>query len=189
MGQLGLTDSGVDGRTWVQALGSGSASNFSNNCEILVTEIYSPFLNKVSSRVLSVKEADSTDRNISDFAIQRLTSWKSPETGFVYGTHWRVFSSEGINLDITVDFENQEIHRGLWQGSCAVQGNFRNEKVTGVGYAEQLEKVPRSLFGLMQFCVSPYHLIFQNMLGRANLGLLDRLGRSHIFKLRQVSQQ
>jgi predicted secreted hydrolase len=79
---------------------------------------------------------------ISDFQTQALGSWKSPHTGAVYPSGWRVrVPSEGIDVTVTPVMRDQElVDRQLgvayWEGDCNVRGVDEHRPVRGVAYVE-----------------------------------------------------
>ena len=82
-----------------------------------------------------------------------------------------------------VDFDDQEFHRGLWEGSCSATGEVEGERVTGVGYAEQVDRAQGPLTELLSLGAAPGHFVLQNILGRANLGLWDLSERLRIWRV------
>lgn len=195
-GILKIEDSvqAIEGLAWIdrqwgswEEMGIGSwiwlSLQLSNNCEILLTEIYPPFFRLVSSKVLSIKMNEGQDLFLPDFTVHTVSKWTSPETGQTYGSRWQVESPGTLSLTVDVDFEDQEIHGGLWQGSCAVRGSFRGTVVTGVGYAEQIERTPSKLAGIVSISLAPYHSVMQTILGRSNLGLMDLVEKLQLWRL------
>lgn len=196
---IGSSTESIEGMAWIdrqwgswEDLGIGSwiwhSLQLSNGCEILVTEIYPPFLKRVASKVLSIKMNGLPDRYISDFTIRTLSRWTSPGTGSSYGSKWRIESPGILDLTIKVDFENQELHKGLWQGTSTVAGKFDGGDVSGVGYAEQIEKATSKLSELVSISLAPGHYLMQNLLGRANLGVMDLAERLEPWKFLSASR-
>ena len=79
---------------------------------------------------------------LADFSIEALGSWKSPHTGAVYPSSWRVrIPSEGIDVRVTPLLRDQELvdkQLGVayWEGDCDVAGVDRGHAVHGVAYVE-----------------------------------------------------
>lgn len=184
----------VSGIAWIdrqwgnwEEMGIGSwiwlSLQLSNGCEILLTEINSPYLNRATTKVMSIKKGNgSADEHYSEFIIRCLSQWRSPETGSAYGTMWEIMSSNRMQLCVEVDFDDQELHQGLWQGSCSVKGEFEGKSVNGVGYAEQVNKTPSTVLALTSLILAPYHLLLQSLTRRPDFGILEFLERKEIWK-------
>lgn len=183
----------VKGVAWIdrqwgswEDMGIGSwiwfSLQLSNGCEILATEIYTPFLRRSSSKVLSIKMQDSREFHTSDFGIHETARWKSETSGSVYGARWIISSENMLNLRVATDFDEQELQRGLWEGSCEVEGTFEGNQVHGIGFAEQVERSASNLLSLLSLSVAPYHYIIQNLLDKPNLGVWDLVERLGVWK-------
>ncbi|MBI5967265.1 MAG: carotenoid 1,2-hydratase [Deltaproteobacteria bacterium] len=90
-------------------------------------------------------ERDGTARHLGpkDILISVLDQWKSPQSGGVYPSRWRIqIPSAGIDLLVTplvADQElNTEVSTGViyWEGIVAGQGTSRGRKVSCEGYVE-----------------------------------------------------
>jgi predicted secreted hydrolase len=79
---------------------------------------------------------------LADFSTQAVGTWKSPHTGAVYPSGWRVrIPSEGLDVTVTPVMRDQElVDRRLgvayWEGDCDVAGTDRSRPVRGVAYVE-----------------------------------------------------
>jgi len=187
--ELGVKGIGWIDRQWGgwEDMGIGSwvwfSLQLSNGCEILATEIYSPIFRGSSTKVLSIKGKDQREAHTSKFQIRQTEFWNSKISGSRYGRKWLLESPSMLRLEIEVDFDDQEIHRGLWEGSCFVQGTYLGDSVKGVGFSEQVDRSPGFLLGLLTLSAAPFHFITQNLLGRANLGLWDLADRLRVWKV------
>ncbi len=67
----------------------------------------------------------------ADFQTQALGTWKSPASGAVYPSGWRVrVPSEGLDVTITPLLRDQELidqqlHVAYWEGDCDLSGTDR----------------------------------------------------------------
>jgi predicted secreted hydrolase len=164
-------DMGIGGWEWFSL-------QFSNGWEVLATQIYSPVTMKACVRVLSAKMPDSAELHADRFTLRRLSEWRSP-LGSVYGSRWEILGPDGIRIGITVDFDSQELHAGLWEGSCTALLESGSMRSTGVGYAEQVVRSQGRFSAIMSFAMAPAHFLAQGILRRTDLGvwrLLERLG-------------
>lgn len=89
--------------------------------------------------------ADGATRHLalSDFGIEVLERWKSPKSGAHYPMRWKVsIPSEKIALEIVPAFPEQELITNrstrvtYWEGAVAIDGTFKEERVSGRGYVE-----------------------------------------------------
>lgn len=167
-------DMGIGGWVWFSL-------QLSNGCEVLATIIYSPVFRRTCTRVVSVKRRDSTELHSTELTIRRLEALTGA-SGAVYGRRWSVESPGVMSLEVTVDFDGQEFHRGLWEGCCSATGTVEGDEVTGVGYAEQVDRTQGPLMEVLSFAAAPGHFLLQNLLGRANLGLWDLPERLGIWR-------
>jgi predicted secreted hydrolase len=78
-----------------------------------------------------------------DVAVEVLDRWKSPGSGAVYPSRWRMqIAPLGIDLTIAARLADQEMKTTLstgvtyWEGSVAVDGSANKAAVSGLGYAE-----------------------------------------------------
>lgn len=92
----------------------------------------------------SLIERDGKVRHLrlADYQTQAEGTWKSPNTGAVYPSGWRVrVPSEGIDVTVTPVMRDQElVDRQLgvayWEGDCDVRGFDGPHQVRGVAYVE-----------------------------------------------------
>lgn len=168
-------DMGIGGWDWFSL-------QFSNGWEVLATQIYSPLRMKPCVRVLSAKLPDSSELHLDRFALRRLSEWRNDE-GTVYGTRWELVAPGGIRTTVKADFDSQELHPGLWEGSCTARLLTPEGEYRGVGYAEQVMRSRRSLSGLLSLASAPVHYPLQRLLGRADLGVWTLLDRVGVWKL------
>jgi predicted secreted hydrolase len=74
-----------------------------------------------------------------EFSIAPLSHWRSPHSGTVYPSRWRLrVPGEGLELEVTPLLADQELNLSFryWEGAVAVRGTRRDTAVTGRGYAE-----------------------------------------------------
>ena len=95
-----------------------------------------------SSGSLVLRDGRVRYLRLSDFSTQALGTWKSPHTGAVYPSGWRVrIPSEGLDVTIAPLVRDQElidpqIAVAYWEGDCDVRGVDRNRPVRGDAYVE-----------------------------------------------------
>lgn len=91
----------------------------------------------------------------SDVRLTETGRWKSPRTGAVYPSGWRIAVSSA-SLDVRLDplIRDQELvteeSTGVtyWEGACRVRGERQGRPVTGRAYAELTGYAGRDLPGL-----------------------------------------
>jgi predicted secreted hydrolase len=91
----------------------------------------------------------------SDVRMTETGKWKSPRTGAVYPSGWRIAVSSA-RLDVALDplLRDQELvteeSTGVtyWEGACRVRGTRQGRPVTGRAYAELTGYAGRDLPGL-----------------------------------------
>jgi len=84
---------------------------------------------------------DGSVRRLSpdDVRIEPLGYWKSPESGALYPSRWRMLlPSEGLTLEVVPRIADQELRTSIryWEGAVGVRGASRGEPVEGDGYVE-----------------------------------------------------
>jgi predicted secreted hydrolase len=118
---------------------------FSDNTELMVYHIRdrhdrpSPF----SSGTFIEADGRRTHLAREDFALEATAHWRSPHTGAVYPSGWRL-RVPGVGVDVTVTpvLKDQELDtRGTtmivyWEGACAVEGRRGASDVDGRAYVE-----------------------------------------------------
>jgi predicted secreted hydrolase len=78
-----------------------------------------------------------------EFQIDVLNQWKSPKSGTIYPSGWRVkVPDHQIELTLTPTVKNQELitrestQVTYWEGSVRVNGKYQGQSIKGMGYAE-----------------------------------------------------
>ncbi len=79
----------------------------------------------------------------SEVKLAVLDHWKSPNSGAVYPSRWRIeVPSEGLDLLVSPSLPDQELRTATstgvtyWEGAVVGQGQSKNRTVTFQGYAE-----------------------------------------------------
>ena len=75
----------------------------------------------------------------ADFNIKETASWKSPKTGSIYPSGWIIqLDRFGLMLKILPLLKDQELNGNFtyWEGAVRVEGTFRHQTTSGVGYVE-----------------------------------------------------
>lgn len=85
--------------------------------------------------------ADGSTRPLAASAVtvEPLATWRSPRTGGVYPSRWRVrIPAAGLDLLVTPRGADQELDLGLryWEGAVTVTGRTAGRPVAGEGYVE-----------------------------------------------------
>ncbi|MBI3910195.1 MAG: carotenoid 1,2-hydratase [Armatimonadetes bacterium] len=90
-------------------------------------------------------EADGSHQSlsISDFQAESTGAWRSPHSGAVYPSGWRIHvPGANLRLTLTPTVADQELHlEGLipvtyWEGSVRIAGEVLGRPVSGRGYVE-----------------------------------------------------
>jgi predicted secreted hydrolase len=92
-----------------------------------------------SSGTLVAKDGSTQSLGKDDFSIQVTDQWKSPVSGGVYPSRWRIkLPSESLAMEITPYLADQEmdVSYNYWEGAVRVTGEHAGEPVTGNGYVE-----------------------------------------------------
>lgn len=95
-----------------------------------------------SSGTLVLRDGRVRYLRLADFRVRALGTWKSPQTGAVYPSGWRVqIPSEHVDLTVMPLLRDQElldrqIGVAYWEGDCEVSGVDRSRPVRGVAYVE-----------------------------------------------------
>jgi predicted secreted hydrolase len=74
-----------------------------------------------------------------DFELEALDTWRSPRTGIVYPSQWRVtFPEEEIELEIEPILVDQEMEVSFiyYEGATRVDATVAGRALEGVGYVE-----------------------------------------------------
>ncbi len=89
----------------------------------------------ISSGSLIDKDGKTTPIKASDFQIEVLGQWKSPHTGVVYPSGWRLLLPKyALNLELQPRQKDQELRLSFayWEGAVQVRGAGQS----GKGYVE-----------------------------------------------------
>jgi len=96
-----------------------------------------------SSGTLVERDGAARHLELKDILISVLERWKSPQSGGVYPSRWRIqIPSAGIDLLVTPLIADQELHSEVstgvtyWEGAVAGQGTSRDRHVSCEGYVE-----------------------------------------------------
>jgi predicted secreted hydrolase len=89
----------------------------------------------------SVVAPDGPSRTLAagEFVITPTEEWRSPHTGGVYPSGWRIsVPSAGLDLDVTPHLDDQEMLLSFtyWEGAVSVEGTSNGRPVSGDGYVE-----------------------------------------------------
>ncbi|MEM3602377.1 MAG: lipocalin-like domain-containing protein [Candidatus Bathyarchaeia archaeon] len=167
----------------------------SGNVEILTGQCLHPITGNPIMRFLNIVDDAGKMRVCDKFLIKCLGTWKSPQTGSIYGTRWMISASPDTLLRVVPVLEEQEIRRGLWEGCCIVEGKFQGQPTNGVGYIEESHfRHDSSVLRLISLGVAPLHYFGQLTLGRVDFGVwklmrferLNRLARRKKLSQRKV---
>jgi len=144
---------GVEGWSWMDHEFSTSALapeqvgwdwfalQFDNGYDLMVFQIrrsdgtVDPF----SSGTLIGPEGDKQSLSLEDFEIGIRATWRSPQTGVVYPSRWRVAVLDaGLDIEIEPYLADQEldVSYAYWEGAVRFQGQRAGEAVSGEGYVE-----------------------------------------------------
>jgi predicted secreted hydrolase len=89
------------------------------------------------------KEGKISNLEQSDAEIKTLADWKSPHTGVVYPSGWRMrIKRLGLDVKIIPEVKDQEmkdrafIPITYWEGACKVAGMKKGRKISGQSYVE-----------------------------------------------------
>jgi predicted secreted hydrolase len=96
-----------------------------------------------SSGTFVSAEGSRTHLTREDFEVEPTAHWRSPHTGAVYPSGWRLRVPRlGVDVTITPTLKDQELDtRGTtmvvyWEGSCTVAGARGGRPVEGRAYVE-----------------------------------------------------
>ena len=78
-----------------------------------------------------------------EFQIEVLDRWKSPKSGAVYPSNWKIMvPTHKIELTLSPTVKDQELVTKestwvtYWEGSVRVEGKYQGSSINGMGYAE-----------------------------------------------------
>jgi predicted secreted hydrolase len=93
----------------------------------------------------TITSPDGTYQHLAEkeFQIEVLDRWKSPKSGAVYPSKWKIkVPGHQIELTLSPTVKDQElITKGstrvtYWEGSVKVEGKYQDSSIIGMGYAE-----------------------------------------------------
>jgi predicted secreted hydrolase len=153
----------VEGLSWMDhefstsALSSGQVGwdwfsiQLGDQSELMVFQIrrQDGSLDPYSSGIYVAPDGSTTALLEDDFDIQVLDTWRSPHSGAVYPSRWRLLiSSIDMALEIEPHLQDQELNvsYSYWEGAVRVEGSSSGREVDGNGYVE-LTGYSRSMTG------------------------------------------
>jgi predicted secreted hydrolase len=92
-----------------------------------------------SSGALIAADGSVSPLRVGDFIIEPLSTWKSPRSGGVYPSHWRIHvPAAGLELEVKPLLADQELNvsYAYWEGAVSLVGTRQGASVTGNGYVE-----------------------------------------------------
>jgi predicted secreted hydrolase len=92
-----------------------------------------------SSGTLIAPDGNTQTLQKSDFNVAVRDEWQSPNSGGIYPAGWDIeIKSPEIRLRITPLQSDQELNLAYtyWEGAVDINGLFKEQAVTGVGYTE-----------------------------------------------------
>jgi predicted secreted hydrolase len=84
-------------------------------------------------------EGEKQSLSVEDFEIDTRANWRSPHTGAVYPSRWRVAVLDaGLDIEIEPYLADQEldVSYAYWEGAVQFQGQHAGQAVSGEGYVE-----------------------------------------------------
>jgi len=89
----------------------------------------------------TIVRGDGTTRALArdDAEVAELGTWRSPQTGVVYPSGWRLrIPRDRLDLELRPSLPDQELDLGVryWEGAVDVSGNLDGRAIGGVGYVE-----------------------------------------------------
>lgn len=110
---------------------------------IYIIRMASGLANPASSATFIDAAGEPVHFILQDFSIDVLDTWKSPHTGAIYPSKWRVtLIALGMELVIESNLADQEMQSphstGItyWEGSVSIRGKSMGKSVGGAGYVE-----------------------------------------------------
>ena len=116
-----------------------------NGCELMCYQLRNSKgeTSDYSSGSFVDENGDLTALTSSDFTIKPIGTWKSPRSGAVYPSVWKLSVPKlALDLRVTPVIEDQELDtRGstmivYWEGACGVSGTAGDTSVRGQAYVE-----------------------------------------------------
>lgn len=100
-------------------------------------------IDPASSGTLIDPQGRARHLQLADFQLTPTGAWKSPHSQAVYPAGWKLaIPDAGYSLSLTPTLADQEIRAGeaggvtYWEGQVKVEGQCRQQPVSGLGYAE-----------------------------------------------------
>jgi predicted secreted hydrolase len=119
------------------------ALQLDNQREIMLYQIRKKDGSIESTSHGSVVNADGSVIHLAsgDFTIQALDQWRSPHTGAIYPSRWRVtIQSPGGPITLTINplMADQELNSttAYWEGASRIVGTDGGQQIQGYGYVE-----------------------------------------------------
>lgn len=118
---------------------------FENNSELMVYYIRDGAgrPSKFSSGSFVDHDGGRTHLAREDFEVEPTGYWRSPQTGAIYPSGWRLRVARlSIDVRVTPVIKDQELDtRGTtmivyWEGACDVEGRMRDAETRGRAYVE-----------------------------------------------------
>ncbi len=118
---------------------------FENNSELMVYYIRDGAgrPSKFSSGSFVDHDGERTHLAREDFEVEPTGYWRSPQTGAIYPSGWRLRVARlSIDVRVTPVIKDQELDtRGTtmivyWEGACDVEGRMRDAETRGRAYVE-----------------------------------------------------
>lgn len=89
----------------------------------------------------------------NDVSIQELETWKSPRSGAVYPSKWRlIVPKHRLELALVPLIPNQELDVAFkyWEGAVSIKGVYKGQAVSGRGYVELTGYIEQSFVNLLK---------------------------------------
>ena len=92
-----------------------------------------------SSGTLVTADASTIQLDESDFVIEVIERWESPDSGADYPAGWMItIPSQDLSLQVIPLQPNQELNLTYiyWEGAVEVRGEYKGRPAAGKGYVE-----------------------------------------------------
>ena len=123
-----------------------------NGIELEVFKTYDPITNKSRTSKFYIMYENAPEE-VDAFGITDLGYWSSPHTGEKYSMGWKI-KAKNIDLRVEPEFLEQEVFKGLWEGSSKVTGMMNGESVSGSSWVELYHRKGNLLLKIFY-----YHLL------------------------------
>lgn len=112
-----------------------------NNMELMLFEIRQEDggIDPYSSGTLVTADASTIQLDESDFVIEVIERWESPDSGADYPAGWMItIPSQDLSLQVVPLQPDQELNLTYtyWEGAVEVRGEYKGRPVAGKGYVE-----------------------------------------------------